>query len=157
MIQTKSVLPRGWSVSFLIKPRGVLHGWSAIMHASIGGNGHKYGDRTPKVWFHDWTTRLHICSAVNGNANYCYNQHGQLPKHSFSRITIRQIQKSDSGYLYYYQIFINGKKVVDVLNRRPAAFRNVKYYQASPFFQGANAELRNFHVKTYPHRGKSYA
>ena len=151
MITQRNTLLRGWRVSFQINPFGTVNGWSNIMHATIGKNIGRYGDRTPGIWFHSGTTKLHICSAVNGNANYCYNSLS-IPLHKHSSIIVQQIQ-SASNHQYYYQIFINGKRYINLLNKRPQIFSNVKYYASDPWHQAAHATIRHFRLTMYKHKG----
>ena len=150
LLTTVKVLQRGWSVSFEIKPTGIVSRWANIIHATLGRDNKRYGDRNPAVWFRPNTRRLHICSAVSGNKNRCYNS-ASLPKNKFTRVLIRQIQKRD--FKYHYQIFINGRKRLDVINRRPRIFKNVKYYATDPWYTAANAQLRSFKLKMFPHKG----
>ena len=56
-----------------IMPTGTMDGWSNILHVGTGGDHAIYGNRSPGIWFHSRTTKLHICNAVNGNSNYCVN------------------------------------------------------------------------------------
>ena len=154
MVRTVAVLPRGWSLSFQVKPFGKVSGWSNILHATIGGNIRNYGDRTPGIWFHSKSTKLHICSAVNGNINYCYNSPFSLHLFKYTTITIRQVQKSNYGNHYFYQIIVNGKKVVDVLNRVTKVFKNVKYYASDPWYHASRANIRHFRISFFNHKGK---
>ena len=154
LVKTVKVLPHGWVVSFKVRPFSTVYGWSNILHATIGGNDAKYGDRIPGIWFHSGSTKLHICSAVNGNKNYCYNTPYQLGRYKFTTITIRQVQKENYGNHYFYQIIINGKKVVDVMNRETKVFRNVKYYVSDPWHDAARANIQNLKVITLKHKGK---
>ena len=154
LVRTVAVLPRGWSLSFQVKPFGKVSGWSNILHATIGGNIRNYGDRTPGIWFHSKSTKLHICSAVNGNINYCYNSPFSLHLFKYTTITIRQVQKSNYGNHYFYQIIVNGKKVVDVLNRVTKVFKNVKYYASDPWHHASKASIQNLKLITFKHKGK---
>ena len=151
VVATKKHLLRGWKLSFNINPFGIVHGWSSILHATIGKNNGRYGDRTPGIWFHGGSTKLHICSAINGNRNLCYNSK-PLPRNRFSTILIQQIQKAN--HQYFFQIYINGRKVFDVLNKRPQVFANVKYYASDPWFNAARAIITKFRVINLGHRGK---
>ena len=69
MIASKGELPRGWKVSFKINPFAIYGEWSNVLHATIGHDAGRHGDRTPGIWFLPGTTRLHTCSTVNGNTN----------------------------------------------------------------------------------------
>ena len=152
LIATKNVLPRGWRVSFKINPFGVINDISNILHATIDKDRGKDGERTPGIWFHKGTTKLRICSAVNGNPNYCYTSL-PLALHKESEIVVEQVQSLDD-YKYYYQIFINGKRVKNTLNVKPQIFKNVKYYASNPWHIPAKAILTEFKLVTYEHKSK---
>lgn len=122
------------------------------MHATIGQNNAHSGDRTPAVWFESNSSRILICSAINGNKNYCYSQKEGIPMNKYSTVTIQQIQISQFGYLYHYQIFINKVKVLDVHNQKPQEFDYVKYYLSDPWYLGAKANVRGFQVTTFEHK-----
>ena len=125
------------------------------MHATTGGNIAQYGDRTPGIWFHSQTTKLHICSAVNGNKNYCFNSE-PLPLNRASTIIVQQIQAVENNPQYTYEIIINNVKVFSVFNDKPGKFENIKYYASDPWYQAAKvATLKNFNIEKYKHTGKS--
>ena len=152
LIATKDELPRGWKVSLEINPFAIYGGWSNVLHATIGRDVGRHGDRTPGIWFLPGTTRMHICSTLNGNANYCYNTPA-LPKDRQNKIIVQQVQNLNN-YQYYYQIFINGKKVHEVLNQQTQIFNNVKYYASNPWYYPAKATIDKFRLETYKHLGK---
>ena len=94
---------------------------------------------------------MHICSTVNGNANYCYNTPA-LPLNKQSTVTVKQVQ-SPKNHQYYYQIYIDGKKVHEILNESPQTFNNVKYYASDPWYHPAKAFVTDFKLVTYEHKG----
>ena len=145
-------LPRGWRVTFEITPLGTQKGWSNILHSTIGGNDKRYGDRTPGIWFLPGSTKLHICSAVNGKRNFCYDS-SPLPLNKMSRVTVIQVQ-SPKSYKYYYQIYINRKRVVNIHNRKPRVFRNTKFFAADGWYNPANAKINNLQVTMLRDRSK---
>jgi hypothetical protein len=49
-----------YSLSFTIRPRGIVGGWANIVHFTIGQNMSRFGDRSPAIWFFPGNTRLHI-------------------------------------------------------------------------------------------------
>ncbi|XP_066914473.1 uncharacterized protein [Clytia hemisphaerica] len=146
---TRSTLLRGYSLTFEIKPISVLPGWRSVLHGTIGGDHGKYGDRIPGIWFHHSTQHaLWICSAVNGNSNRCVKT-GQLPLSQYTQITVQQIQKVDLKY--YYQIFVDSSKILDIVNNQPAVFNNVKYFVGDLWYEPSNAHLRNINLEMFPH------
>ena len=147
-----SRLSRGWSVYIKITPYGIRKGWSNIMHATIGGNNRNYGDRIPGIWFRPGSTRLHICSAVNGNKNKCYES-SPLPLRKEATVVVRQIQ-SWKDFKYYYQIFINRKRVYSIQNKDTTVFKNVEYFLSDPWYVPANAKLGDFKIAILRDRSK---
>ena len=148
VLKTKDVLPLGWKVSFDLNPYAVVGGFSSILHGTINTDNRNYGDRTPAIWFLSGTTRMHMCSAINGNRNYCFNTPTGLNLHETSNIVVQQILDPKDGK-YHYKIFINGKQVFSVINTRPQVFKNVKYYSGDPWYGPAKAKLTNFKLTTY--------
>ena len=154
--EEKRKLTRGWKVSLGVTPFGTVNGWSNIMHATLGRNLAEYGDRTPGIWFHSGTTKLHICSAVNGNKNYCFNS-DPIPLNEESKIIVQQIQAVENNPQYTYEILINGEKVLSVFNDKPENFEYVKYYTSDPWYQAAKvAEINDLAIETYKHTGKFF-
>ena len=151
---TKIKLTRGWDVSFEITPFGTVSGWSNIMHATTGGDDDVYGARTPGIWFISGTTKLRICSAINGDKTYCLDS-DPIPLNKESKIIVQQIQAEDGGDQYYFKFFINDKKVKSVLNTQPKVFYNVTYYTSSPWYQPAKAKINNFKLELFNHKGES--
>ena len=151
VIMRRKQLLRGWTLSMSIKPTGKVGGWSNIFHATIGKNHGRYGDRVPGIWFLSNTTRLHICSAVSGKVNHCYDSRA-LPTNKFTQLMVRQIQKDNNKY--YYQIFINNKIVHNVVNTKPQIFKNVKFYAADNWYKPAKARLRKVNFVMHKHHRK---
>ena len=149
---TIRTLPRGWRVWVEIMPLGTQKGWSNILHATIGGNLRRYGDRTPGIWFRPGSTKLHICSPVNGNKNFCFDTRRSLPLNKYTKVAVMQTQVGNSSN-YMYRVFINNKLVYKVLNKKAGVFRNVKYFVGDPWHAAANAKIKDLAVTLYQHRG----
>ena len=154
VIAERETLLRGWKLSFTLNPFGIVKGWSNILHGTIGKNYGRNGNRTPGIWFIPQTTKLYICSSVNENHNYCYTS-APIPIHKNSLIQIQQVQL-ESNHQYYYQIFINGKIVLNILNKVPLAFKNVKYYASDPWSNPAHATISNFNLTMMKHKGEIF-
>ena len=128
-----------------------MKGWSSILHATIGRNHGRNGDRTPAIFFHSLTTKLYICSALSGNPNFCITTN-PIPMHKFTTLVVQQIQASHN-HQYYYQVFVGGKRVKYIINEKPQTFQNVKYYTSDPWFPAAKATIRHFNLAMYKHKG----
>ena len=152
LITEKRHLPRGWRVSFDIKPLGIASGYRSIIHATIGKNAARHGDRTPGVWFLSGSTRIIVCTSLNGKSNKCRRTKA-LPLNQYSKLTLTQVQ-SPTDYKYLFQMFINGKQIFSLVNRTPRVFRNVKYYAGDPWYKPANALIKNMKIVTYKHNSK---
>ena len=132
-----------WSVQFDIKPKGIISGWTNIIHLTTGPNCCGVGHRVPGIWFWSKTNKLHICSGVGNTGNKCYNPKNPLPKNKFTTILIKQELE---GGKYMYSITIDGQKLYNIENTKPRVFTNVKIFAADNFYTAANAELRNLEI-----------
>ena len=154
LFREQPILERGWKISFEIKPLGVnKKEYTNIIHATIGGDYGEHGDRTPKIFFPRRSTKLQFVTSIDDNPNRIFSSDGQLPLNQYSKVVVQQIQK---GQQYYFEIFVNGKEEVSILNNKPRVFKNVKYYASSPFHTAANALIKEVTVEVYKHQGKSY-
>ena len=87
-LTTIPLLTRSYMVKFQVRPHLYEGGWTSVFRMSISGAGDKNtaGSRIPAVFFHgaspsDSKNRLLICSSVNNNQNFCYdNQKKTVPK-----------------------------------------------------------------------------
>ena len=150
VIKEFGVLPREWKVSFEIKPLRRSTKPTNIFHATTGGNKKNHGERTPAIFFTKLSTRLFVCSSINDNPNLCKIS-PRLPLGKWTKIVVQQTQKEDLKY--YYEIFINDKKKISIVNKKPRIFKNVKYYASDPFYQAANAMIRNVVIEKYQPKG----
>ena len=151
VIKELDVLPRGWKVSIEIKPLSEVKLHTSIFRGTIGGNYKEHGDRIPAIFFKRSSNNLIICSSINDNANYVTNIPIELPVNKWTKIVVQQIQKDDLKY--HYEIFINGKKNLSIVNKKPRIFKNVKYFASDPFYQAANAVIRNVVIEKYQAKG----
>ena len=132
--------PEVWSVSFDIRPRGVVDGWNNIIHfTATGNNCCGVGDRIPGVWFHSRSTELLICSTVN-NKGENYYKSKSLPMNKFTHVVIKQEKQN---HAFFYTIHINGKQVSKMENHIPRVYNNVQVWGSDIWHAAANAELRN--------------
>lgn len=141
-----------WELSAEILPTGTTSGWSNLLHATIGGNVDRVGDRVPGIWFNSDTTKLHICSAVSGNRNYCINSE-PLPMNEWSALKVSQTMQSDGTF--QYKIEINQDEIHSGINTWPQVFQDVKLYMSDPWYPAASASTKNVEFKTSPVEDKS--
>ena len=143
-----------FKVSFSIKfnkfPR--LKPPTNIIHFTNGGNCCNYGERIPAVYcksFRTWQwfrrrryIKLLFISAVNEDGNF---RKGYFPKGRNGFALGKQyditIQQSQIGGRYMYQVFISGKRVINVVNRSPKPFNDVKLYTSDPWYPAFTSDL----------------
>ena len=108
--------------------RNTESGWSNIFGFQKEGtkaydNGYPIGSRVPAVWLRPNSNALHICMALNGNGNSCWNS-PEMPVDTWFELNIRQkFDKDNKRYLY--QILIDGDVKRTVTNNKPMIFEGV--------------------------------
>lgn len=147
LIRTFPIWFNEYEVNLDVKPLGIISSWGSIIHLSKGGNNNIYGDRIPAIWFQPGTNKLHICSAISNNRNYCVNENKDLPRDRFTKIRIAQVCQ-DSCNDYRYTISIDGEQVHSILNKNPITLSNVRVYMADPWGNAANALVKNLSIET---------
>ena len=148
-------MPRGWTVSFEIKPTSIDKKSTNILHATNGGKREAHGEKTPQISFKKGTTILEICSTVNNNAKHCKESPEPLPLNKYTPVIVQQVQ-SITDNKYYFQIIINGKIIANDPNDNARTLENVSYFASSDWERPAHAVLRNFQLKTYEHQGNNF-
>ena len=73
--------------------------------------------------------------------------------HKYSTVIVQQLQ-AGHNHQYYFQIYINNKRVRYIINEKPRVFKNVKYYASDPWHAAAKATIKHFHLAMYKHKGK---
>ena len=143
MVAAIPKLTKSWSLSIDIKPLGALSEWTNIMHATIGQNNGRHGDRTPVLDFRSHSTRLYICSSLMDTISFCFDTQ-PLPLNVYSYIEVKQDRVDDSKYVY--SIHVNETLVVkkDLTElEKLREFENVKFYLSNPWYSSANVVIRN--------------
>ena len=142
------MLTPAWSISFEINPYSTIEGWSNVIHFTTGGNAGTYGFRIPAVFVISRSSRLHICSAINGNNNVCFNSN-PLPWNEYTRVEISQVQQ-DNTTSFLYTISIGGEQVYQVVNTDARFFADVKVYKADKWYNPAPAFVKDFVYRNLP-------
>ena len=133
-------------MKFQFKPSRFQGGWTNVIHLTTGGNCCGYGQRTPGVWFHGSNGRatknkFHICSAVNGNGNFCYNTGLVVSRGQWTSVEISQLQVGGS---YVYTVKVDNKVIgKPVINKVARDFSNVKVYAADAWYNAAQGSIKN--------------
>ena len=149
LIEFKSHLERGFKITFKFKPAAVGPG------NIIQGIGNGYGKKVTAVLVYliKGTTRLKICTVMNGEKNYCPETVHSIHLDKFNSITVQQLQVESRAH-YDFQVFINGERALRTSNFEPWTFQDVKFYASAPRDSPANGIIQDFKIETYKHMGK---
>ena len=79
-----------------------------------------------------------VTSAVNGVGNFQFGLI-DLPLYDWVTVKIMQLQLADKSY--QYSIWVQDKIIHQVINKDPRAFKNVKAYTGSKFYDAAKASI----------------
>lgn len=140
-------LGKEYYISFDVKPNSFVNEWQSVLHfTSDNTNIDSYGSRAPGIWFHHLTSTLHICSALNGGKNTCYNAAG----FTIGKWTNVQIYQNQVDGGFKYQIKIDGDIVKSLDNNDAREFSNVQVYAADPWYTAADADIRNVVMSATP-------
>eukprot|EP00111_Clytia_hemisphaerica_P017532 TCONS_00051901-protein len=139
-----------FEVSFDIRPFGKVHSWSSILHVTEWDDNSAYGNRIPAVFFRPESNKLTICSAINGNKNYCWSSKTDLPADKFSHVIIKQKLIKNQ---FMYTIYVNAKQVFKIVNTRPITLYRAKVFLSSPWHPAAKAFVQRVRVTTTTRAG----
>ena len=123
-------------------------GYINLLHATIGGDYTKYGDRVPAIYLAPESTRVQVCSAVNGNPLFC-GFSNDIPLNVASEIKVRQYLSSNNVYLY--QATVAGVNLFKnpVQNTQPRYFPDVKVYASNPFIVANSANIAELNAYNF--------
>ena len=65
-------------------------------------------------------------------------------------MVIQNVQ-SPEDFKYYYQVFVDGTMIRNVVNTDPREFHNVKYYGSDNWYTQANAMIKDVKLEMHPH------
>ena len=90
------------------------------------------GFRIPAVFLHHKSTKLHVCTALDGNWNFNWNSN-DMPVNKWFKLTIKQSEfrpvngpKAKSKYIY--EILIDGELMFQAINKNPKTYKNTNGY-----------------------------
>ena len=103
-------------------------GWTNVFHFTAHGDHQRIGDRIPAFWIHRNGYFL-ICSALNGNGNYCKTFNFVLGKNY--QVAIQQVKEFGKCW---YEIVIDGVSLLKTENKQAKRFSSVKLYASDPWY-----------------------
>jgi len=150
MIRTLPTIQKEYAISFKVLPTKFSSGWHSVIHFTTGGDLDVYGSRIPGVWFRpEGGGSLYICSAVNGNKDFCSTPATARPlEYPLNELTEVRISQKMDGDDYFYTIKINGITVVRVQNNQPEVFSNVKVYMGDPWHPAQEGYIQDLVINT---------
>ena len=151
LVETIPVLGKAYKLSFDLYLYGKLRDWGSIIHLTTKDNAGKYGARTPAIWTSPDSTKVSVFSAINGNNNYAFTT-GDLPVNKKIHVVVEQKFLSDNRY--QFSVYVDGKQVFTIENKKAEQFKNVKVYIADPWYEPANGRIENIVIEN---KGNSIA
>ena len=141
MLSARGKQTKNFVISFELKLDKEISGWTNVLRVfNEEQNCCKVGSRVPAVFVHGGTTKLHICHAINGNGNTCFNSK-PLPKGQYTTVVIQQVLKYDEKYRY--SIEIGGEEVYQVTNTKAQVFQNAKLFASDNYYNPASGSIKN--------------
>ena len=120
----------------------------SILHITNSGNSYVYGCRNPGLWF--CNDKFHMCSAINGNWNYCYDSK-RFNANNWIKVQVEQKMINNK---YYYSITLNDATVYSIINSQPRVFHNMKLYVSDPWYSTMSGNIKNLVIRTRTEPGK---
>ncbi|XP_002169658.2 uncharacterized protein LOC100205312 [Hydra vulgaris] len=140
LVAVLSKLKKSFIISFDLKLNSFSNEIRSVIHLTLGEDNVKYGDRIPGVWISK--QKLQVVFAINGNNNNLFESK-PLPLDVWINVDI--LQQYEWGLNYFY-VYINNKKVYEILNRNERLFTNVKVYAGDPWHEAQDGSIQNFRV-----------
>lgn len=143
IFNTLKTLSSRYTITFDIKPYGLVTETSNILHVTIGGNVGQYGDRYPSIFFHPKSTKLKVCTGIGNNDNYQIDT-VTLPMYEWSSIKLAQ---QDVDGKLTFMVFVNDKQEESVVNNNDVEdFHEMTVYLTDKWYPHAKAFVRNLKI-----------
>lgn len=127
-----------YTMAFNITPLGTSSDWANFIHITLDkGNCCNFNQRSPGIWFHPNSTKLHIIFGDSTNGNWGWNSDKSLP---MNQSTLLKIVAENSN------IAITIGTDVTYLTQptyRPTG-TNFTVYMSDPWYTAANAGIDSF-------------
>ena len=128
-----------WMLSFEIKQISNFSEWTSIVHFTNKlTNGRGLGHRIPAFFLKPSECIVHVCHYVS--RRFCKDL--SIGCNVFTNITLTQTLNVNKEAVY--RIMLNGETKHSIVNPTAQRFENIKVYAGNPWFEPANAVLRNF-------------
>ncbi|XP_065680931.1 uncharacterized protein LOC136094806 isoform X3 [Hydra vulgaris] len=142
LIATLPFLEKAYLVSFKIKPTSYSLEYKSIIHLTTGGDYEENGYRTPSLYFYN-NGKLSVWTTINGYINQEFIIPEVLPLNEWSSIRLSQVQVNS---IYFFRVYVDGKLKIDIENRYPYSFKNVRVYCADPWYATQPASIKDLKI-----------
>jgi len=119
--------------------------WHSIIGFAVDKGLHqhiKYGDRSPALWLHS-DKMLHVTSSISGVSNF--HKKMSCPVGKWTKIEICQHVVDNK---LTYEVKINRKTELKVVNSKPCLFKGVKVFAGMPHYPTINGKIKNLYYET---------
>ena len=134
-------VPKDYTISLVINPKGPVSSWSSIIHfSSTGGDMNGFGSRMPAMFFGPGTTELHIPIGDINDANFYLSPPVALPLNQDSTVSIATIGNKIT-------ITINGKQF-NYTQKTPGGRPSgpARLFSPSPWYIPINGTVKNLTI-----------
>ena len=104
--------------------------------------------RNPAVFFKAGSTSLYICTSLNDNPNFCITSQ-PLELHKQSSVVIVQRTDNTDRTKYFWEVDVDGKRLIRIENKNPQYFRSVQVYNANPWNTPASGTVRGLYYENW--------
>jgi len=120
--------------------------YHSIIHFTTNGDHGVYGYRTPALWI-GGDGKFYVASAIDGNPDYDQTIDGPLATGQWYTVEISQKFNAATGK-YTFEFTVNANKKWTKENSDAQCFKNVKVYRGDPWYDAADAYMRELTVIT---------
>ena len=134
LLSTLPYIGKQFTISFdLLFAKWPKKGFESVMHFTLGQDASVYGDRAPALWVTN-RKKLVVSMAITGNKNKWFEISG-LRTSYWNNVTIKQLATTQvAPFKHMFEVHLNGKRAVYVLNQTPRKFRNIKVYVGDKWY-----------------------
>ena len=144
MIDSGITVQQQYEVSFQVLPTNFYNFCHNVIHFSTGSDQGHSGSRIPLVSFcgSSGAYTLYICSEVNGDFDYCVNS-DQKPLNKWTSVMIRQFLANGGSYLY--EVIVDRKTILSVINNQVKTFNQVNVYVSDPWVAAQDGRMKDLY------------
>ena len=139
-IDTLTLIPKEFEISFEFIEYGVKHDKQNIFHLTTGERYCEAGNMIPAVWMINGS--LEVAMAINNTSNT--SKLFIINDNEWHKVMISQKKNIDGDFIF--QVVINDVVKWNVINQEPKEFRDVNFFMSNPWESAFSGSLRNFQI-----------